>query len=101
MRDDLKDEEADYSTRLCRALRAGHQYTGIVDAYDEAAANHIETLVVALRRSMVAIDDWLNVYASDLCDPARIEEAKKRISEHGTLSYIAMVQDQNRKALGK
>jgi hypothetical protein len=53
----------------------------------------------ALERSVVAIDDWLQTYAAEFCDPARVEEASKRIGEYGTLSYIASVQEQNRAAL--
>ena len=53
----------------------------------------------ALERSIVAIDDWLNIYASAECDEQRVKEAKKRIREHGTLAYIANVQEQNRAAL--
>lgn len=58
-----------------------------------------EALVAALERSMVAIDDWLNTYAAELCDDARVAEARRRIGEYGTLSYIATVQEQNRAAL--
>ena len=54
----------------------------------------------ALTRSVTALDDWLNTYASELCDPKRVEEAAVRIREHGTLAYIADVQEENREALG-
>lgn len=53
----------------------------------------------ALERSVVAIDDWLNSYAAELCDPKRVEEARRRIGEYGVLAYIASVQEQNRAAL--
>lgn len=57
-------------------------------------------LVEALRRSMVAIDDWLHVYASDMCDEADVQDSRQRIAEAGaTLSYIASVQQNNRAAL--
>lgn len=55
----------------------------------------------ALERSVVAIDDWLNTYAPDLCHEDRVKEAAFRISEHGTLWYIASVQEQNRAALSR
>lgn len=58
-----------------------------------------DALREALQRSIVAIDDWLNTYASDLCDPKHVEEAENRIGEYGTLAYIANVQEQNRAAL--
>lgn len=59
----------------------------------------IEVLTAALRSSMTAIDDWLQTYAAELCDPARVREAEQRIGEYGTLSYIAHVQERNRAAL--
>ena len=55
----------------------------------------------ALELSMTALDDWLNTYASEFCDEARVKEARERIMEEGgTLAYIADVQEQNHKALG-
>lgn len=59
----------------------------------------IARLEAALTRSVTAIDDWLNVYASEFCDKARVAEAKKRFGEKGTLAYIADVQQANRAAL--
>ncbi len=51
---------------------------------------------------MTALDDWLNTYASEFCDEARVKEAGGRIMEEGgTLAYIADVQEQNHKALGE
>ena len=57
-------------------------------------------LRAALERSKTAIDDWLNTYASEFCDEARVSSAIKRIRVHGgTLAYIAGIQEQNRDAL--
>lgn len=59
-----------------------------------------EGLEEALTGSLTAIDDWLNLYADDLCDPARVKEARSRIDAAcGTLAYIAKTQDANRAAL--
>jgi hypothetical protein len=59
-----------------------------------------QRLEAALARSVTAIDDWLNTYAPEFCDEARVKEARSRImSEGGTLAYIADVQQQNREAL--
>ena len=59
-------------------------------------------LSAALRRSMTALDDWLNTYASEFCDEVRVKEAGERImKEGGTLAYIADVQEQSHKALGE
>lgn len=57
-------------------------------------------LRAALKRSMVALDDWLHQYASEQCDEKRVNESWKRIhDEGGTLAYLARVQRQNREAL--
>ena len=60
-----------------------------------------DELSEALRRSMTAIDDWLNVYTEDNYDAQRVAEAKRRIWEFGTIAYIADVQQQNRAALAR
>lgn len=57
-------------------------------------------LRAALKRSMTALDDWLNTYASEFCDEKRVMEAHARLDERGTLAYIADVQEKNRRALG-
>lgn len=57
-------------------------------------------LEAALRASRIGLDDWLNQYASELCDEERVKEARERIADNGgTLAYIAQLQDQNRRAL--
>ncbi len=48
---------------------------------------------------MIALDDWLNLFAESECDPQRVAEARRRITERGTIAYIADVQQQNRWAL--
>lgn len=54
----------------------------------------------ALQASRIGLDDWLNQYASELCDEERVKEARERIADNGgTLAYIAQLQDQNRRAL--
>ncbi len=60
---------------------------------------HVAELEAALKDSITAIDDWLNTYAAELCDEQRVMEARKRISQYGTIGYIAHVQEANRKAL--
>ena len=57
-------------------------------------------VVEALNTSIVAIDDWLNTYAHDLCNEERVKEASNRIKENGgTCYYIAVTQEKNRQAL--
>jgi hypothetical protein len=61
-----------------------------------------EALEEALKRSITALDDWLNTYASEFCHEWRVKEARERIMEEGgTLAYIGDLQAQNRKALGE
>lgn len=60
----------------------------------------IERLRGALEQSRMALDDWLNTYAPDMCDEKRVAEAHARIGQYGTLYYIALVQEQNCAALG-
>ena len=60
---------------------------------------NIEAAKDALRAAITALDDWTNIYASDMCDEARVKEARDRISESGTLGYIATTVEQCRNAL--
>lgn len=57
-----------------------------------------EALRNALAVSQRAINDWLHLYASDLCAPERVKEAEHRVHEHGTLAYIAEVSETIRNA---
>jgi hypothetical protein len=61
-----------------------------------------ENMREALQASIDALDDWLNTYASDMCDQERVEAAWKRITDNGgTLAYIAHTQQRNREALSQ
>lgn len=55
--------------------------------------------IPALEAASVALDDWINLYAPELCDGARVRQAQKRIAEKGTLAYIADVQQGLRAAI--
>ena len=69
--------------------------TPLIETIDENAR-----LRAALKDSVVAIDDWLNTYAHDMCDEDRVKEACDRIAAHGgTLAYIARLQQTNRAIL--
>lgn len=61
----------------------------------------LTALADALRVSIVALDDWLNIHASDHCDERRVAEARTRINERGTIYYISVVQKTNRDALAR
>lgn len=54
----------------------------------------------ALETSMQAIDDWINIYAPDMCHEERVAEARERVFErYGLLGHLAAIQDANRAAL--
>jgi len=52
-----------------------------------------------LEVSMVALDDWLNIFAESECDPERVKEARERTNAKGTIVYIADIQHRNREVL--
>ena len=64
-----------------------------------AAYARIAVLETALNQSFVAIDDWLHSYAPDHCNAQDVAETKKRLSEYGTLWYIASIQKKIRETL--
>jgi hypothetical protein len=76
-------------------------YIVFPDKTSKEAYDTIIALEEAVRRSMLALDDWLNVYASEFCDEKRVAEARKRVYEYGTLAYITEAQEVNRAALKK
>lgn len=63
------------------------------------AQEAIINLVIAVKTSQIALDDWLNIHAPEFCSDLRVAEAYRRLGEHGTISYIAEVQVVNRLAL--
>lgn len=46
----------------------------------------------ALEAASVALDDWLHTYASEFCNSERVRQSYERISEFGTIGYIAQMQ---------
>lgn len=59
----------------------------------------LSIMTAALKTAEVAINDWLHVYAPELCDDASVQESFQRIDERGTLSYIAHVSQEIRDAI--
>lgn len=53
----------------------------------------------ALEVAQRGINDWLHLYAPDECREDRVAEARKRVHEHGTLAYIADLNETIRNAL--
>lgn len=98
----LPDDDKDFTPDLARAIIA--KYQQIIAALATPPAPQptlalIEELTAALKASTVALDDWVNVYAPDMCDEKRVAEAKARLNEGGTLWYIAVTQERNHAAL--
>jgi hypothetical protein len=61
-----------------------------------------DRLADALDASRMALDDWLNTYASEHCNAERVREANDRIMDSGgTLAYIAGLQATNRGVLAE
>jgi hypothetical protein len=58
-----------------------------------------DALRSALEVAQRGINDWLHLYASDECREDRVAEARKRVHEHGTLAYIADLNETIRNAL--
>ena len=57
-----------------------------------------EALTASINAAILALDDWTHSYAPDFCDEARVTEARARLTENGTLWYIATTVDRLRKA---
>lgn len=97
---DIKEKVERLAERLAEEVCADYNYdnipsTGIATTFESFLLDAFE----ALERSRIALDDWLNIHASDHCDAARVAEARARVNERGTIAYIAEVQKQNRAAL--
>ena len=100
-RDSVETDAADELERLDRALSEYRRYDEQT-AMLSAAEDRVRGMREALERSRIALDDWLHIYADDMCDPEKVAESVARISEAGaTLAYIASVQKQNRAALAQ
>jgi hypothetical protein len=64
--------------------------------------NVLTEVMQSLENSILAIDDWVRTYASELCDEEKVKEAESRIMNNGgTLYYAAVTQKTNREALQK
>ena len=98
-----REKARDAEQKACREAIAESTalkiYAGEKSSQYVAAMEENKALRKALERSVVAIDDWLNIYAEDHCNADRVAEAKARTNENGTLWYIATTQEANRKAL--
>ena len=60
-----------------------------------------EALRSALTSAILALDDWLTVFAPEFCREDRVNDARKRISEHGLMYYHAITVRKCKQALGE
>ena len=58
-----------------------------------------EALRAALKNAIIALDVWTSTFAPEFCDEERVKQAQNRLTEYGTLYYIANVVKQGRDAL--
>ncbi len=59
----------------------------------------LKVLREAMETAIIAIDDFVNIYAEEYCDPGRVEEARQRMNENGTLYYASSILKQCKSAL--
>ncbi|MCW5720763.1 MAG: hypothetical protein KIS86_06435 [Devosia sp.] len=57
----------------------------LLSAYERGRADKERDLAVARQ----ALIDWLHIYAPGLCNSWKVDEARVRVGEHGTIAYIA------------
>ena len=94
------DEWADRCRQKDKEIDALHAKVRELEQERDQLRARVGELEEALQASRIGLDDWLNQYASALCDEERVKEARERIADNrGTLAYIAQLQDQNRRAL--
>jgi len=72
--------------------RLAIKWLGLHDQQEARATKaeaRIAVLEAALIKADLALCDWLNTYAPDLCSPVRVAEAEERIGSMGTIAYVA------------
>lgn len=85
----------------CHFSAAPHPYSAQAGEgrYFEMIDEERHSMETALQAAITALDDWLNTYASEFCNPERVKEAEERIGRVGTIAYIADVTALCRSAL--
>lgn len=59
-----------------------------------------DALKKALERADFALEDWINMYASELCTSDRAAQARSRIrSQGGTIAYVTDIREESSAAL--
>lgn len=69
-------------------------------AENAALRERVGVLEGLTERAVVALDDWIHMYASEHCDEERVRQAGARIRQHGgTLAYVGTIISDARAAL--
>lgn len=58
-----------------------------------------QSMRTALQAAIIALNDWLHIYAPEFCSEEHVKESQDRVFEYGTLAYISSVTTQCRDAL--
>lgn len=96
----LKSENSELKRQLKQATDPEYLSTALVTigAVDkewkdiaEKRTEQVAALNSALRVARQGIDDWMHIYAHDLCDEAEVKTARDRVYENGTLAYMANI----------
>lgn len=96
----LKSENSELKRQLKQASDPEYLSTALVTigAVDkewkeiaEKRTEQVAALNSALRVARQGIDDWMHIYAHDLCDEAEVKAARDRVYENGTLAYMANI----------
>ena len=61
--------------------------------------NHPNSYRKALEHCLLVIEDAINLYAPEFCDPDRVEQARTRVRAVGTLAYYADAIQEARRVL--
>lgn len=94
----------DVLSRLSERFTSGNsvpvERAHLARSESEVLVSEVARLRAALQRAGAALDDWMSVYAPELCKLERVAQAIERLGEYGTLGYIASVRQEVREALG-
>lgn len=74
-----------------------HEARGYLAALE---GEEVKGLIEALKKSSEGLNCWLHFYAPKFCDEEKVKEFRKMM-DHGTLSYIAEVNQVIEHALSK
>jgi len=97
-----RDEPYDELNQVRKQRHLEQVAASLQKAKLERAVTERDELLAACKASTVAIDDWLHLYAPEMCDEKHVAETHARIEEAGApLAYIAATLERNRAAIAR